>query len=56
MLSYVSGEPEGLDAAVVGLSEALARQIRELHGMYALSRSLESDLHAVDLVRKRQVA
>jgi predicted nucleotidyltransferase len=54
--SYVDLDPLTLEAAVVGLTEILARQIPELHRSYALTRSLENDLHAAALIRDRQIA
>ena len=54
--SYVDLDAQALEAAVTRLSEVLVRQIPELHGTFTLTRSLENDLYAAELVRGRRVA
>jgi hypothetical protein len=54
--SYVRLNAVDLDDAVVGLSNLLAQQIREVHRKFELNRLLSSDLSAVELVAGRQVA
>jgi len=54
--SYVSVNAAAIDDAVVALSRVLAKQIPDLHRKFELRRSLADDVHAVELVTKRQVA
>ncbi len=54
--SYVGLNASDIDDAVVALSNALAQQIPELHRKFELNRPLATDLFAIDLVTKRQVA
>ena len=54
--SYVGLDAHVLETVAVRLSEELLRQIGDLHGAFPLARSLESDLFAAELVRRRQVA
>ena len=54
--SYVGLNAADIDDAVVVLGHTLAEQIPDLHRTFALGRPLTSDLSAVDLVIRRQVA
>jgi hypothetical protein len=54
--SYVGLNADELDRAVIGLSAVLAQQIPELHKKFVWNRSLTTDLQAVELVMKGQVA
>lgn len=54
--SYVGLNATELDEAAVGLGRALAQQISELHQKFELNRLLTTDLFAVELVTRRQVA
>ena len=54
--SYAPLDAGALDEAVVALGEVLLQQIPDLHGAFALGRSLENDLHAARIVTTRQIA
>jgi hypothetical protein len=54
--SYVGLNAAAIDDAVVALSSALARLIPELHQKFELRRPVTTDVCAVELVMKRQVA
>ncbi len=53
--SYVGFDAEAVEAAVIGLTTHLRKQIPRLHEAFRLARPIANDLHAADIVCERKV-
>lgn len=53
--SYVPLRPDAIEQATVDLADILVRRIPELHSRFSLSRPIDRDVHAAELVRQRAV-